>query len=52
MTAIVNLFTKEVATIAGIAFTSAFFLVFVVSERATAAAHPAAYSEESGPTPR
>ncbi|MFN7981092.1 MAG: APC family permease [Vicinamibacterales bacterium] len=33
--AIVNLFTKEVATIAGIAFTLAFFAVFVVSERVT-----------------
>ena len=31
--AIVNLFTKEVATIAGIMFTSAFFTMFVVSER-------------------
>jgi amino acid transporter len=36
MCAIVNLFTKEVATIAGIGFTFAFFLVFVVSERVTA----------------
>ena len=34
--AIVNLFTKEVATIAGVAFTSAFFVMFVVSERITA----------------
>ena len=31
--AIVKLFTKEVATIAGIAFTGAFFSLFVVSER-------------------
>ncbi len=31
--AIVNLFTKEMATIAGIAFTGAFFVMFVVSER-------------------
>jgi amino acid transporter len=31
--AIVNLFTKEVATIAGIIFTGAFFTMFVVSER-------------------
>jgi Amino acid permease len=31
--AVVNLFTKEVATIAGIAFTGAFFSMFVVSER-------------------
>jgi hypothetical protein len=33
--AIVNLFTKEVATIAGVGFTFAFFVVFVVSERVT-----------------
>ncbi|HEV2960585.1 MAG TPA: APC family permease [Candidatus Angelobacter sp.] len=32
-TAIVNIFTKRVATIAGLVFTSAFFLVFLVSER-------------------
>jgi hypothetical protein len=31
--AVVNLFTKEMATIAGIAFTGAFFAMFVVSER-------------------
>ncbi|HEU5457731.1 MAG TPA: APC family permease, partial [Terracidiphilus sp.] len=31
-TAIVNLFTKEVATISGIAFAGAFFIVFTVSE--------------------
>jgi amino acid transporter len=33
--AVVNLFTKQVATIAGIGFTFAFFLVFVTSERIT-----------------
>lgn len=32
-TAIVNLFTKSVATIAGVIFTGIFFLVFTVSER-------------------
>jgi amino acid transporter len=31
--AIVNLFTKQVATIAGISFTGGFFLLFLVSER-------------------
>lgn len=31
--AVVNLFTKQVATIAGISFTLGFFVVFVVSER-------------------
>jgi len=33
--AIVNLFTKEIATIAGTAFTAVFFVTFVVSERIT-----------------
>lgn len=32
-TAIVNLFTKEVATVAGLVFSLTFFLVFTVSER-------------------
>ncbi len=32
-TAIVNIFTKEIATVAGISFAGAFFLIFVVSER-------------------
>ncbi|MGC2695859.1 MAG: APC family permease [Candidatus Angelobacter sp.] len=32
-TAIVNLFTKEVATVAGAAFSLAFFFIFTVSER-------------------
>ncbi|HEX4347920.1 MAG TPA: amino acid permease [Vicinamibacterales bacterium] len=34
--AVINLFTKETATISGIIFTAAFFIVFVVSERITA----------------
>src|SRR5262249_21284015 len=33
ISAIVNLFTKEMATIAGLLFTGAFFAMFVVSER-------------------
>ncbi len=32
-TAVVNLFTKSVATVAGLMFTGAFFLIFAVSER-------------------
>jgi amino acid transporter len=32
-TAIVNLFTKSVATVSGIAFAAAFFLIFTISER-------------------
>ena len=34
--AVVNLFTKQTATISGLLFTSAFFAVFLVSERITA----------------
>src|SRR2546425_1494504 len=34
--AVINLFTKETATISGLLFTGAFFAVFVVSERITA----------------
>ena len=40
--AVINLFTKEVATISGMAFTGAFFAVFVVSERMTARRRAAA----------
>jgi amino acid transporter len=32
-TAIVNLFTKQVATVAGLVFSAAFFLIFTVSEK-------------------
>jgi amino acid transporter len=32
-TAVVNLFTKSVATISGIAFTAVFFVIFTISER-------------------
>jgi len=38
-TAIVNLFTKELATIAGVSFSAVFFLVLTVSERKTAHEH-------------
>jgi amino acid transporter len=34
--AIANLFTKEVATVSGVAFTSVFFMIFTVSERINA----------------
>src|SRR5207302_2681001 len=33
-TAIVNLFTKSIATVAGVSFAAVFFLIFTVSERA------------------
>ena len=39
-TAIVNLFTKSIATIAGVAFAGAFFLIFTVSEKPTGASTP------------
>jgi amino acid transporter len=38
-TALVNLFTKELATIAGVSFSAVFFVVLTVSERAVAAKH-------------
>jgi amino acid transporter len=34
-TAIINLFTKEIATIAGVSFTALFFCIFVISEHIT-----------------
>src|SRR5271166_4388550 len=44
-TAVVNLFTKEMATIAGVSFSLVFFIVLTVSERAVAQQHA---SGESG----
>jgi amino acid transporter len=38
-TAIVNLFTKSVATVAGLVFTIVFFVIFTVSERANRRKH-------------
>jgi hypothetical protein len=38
-TAVVNLFTKQLATIAGVAFSVAFFAIFSISERITARQH-------------
>jgi hypothetical protein len=38
-TAILNLFTKSIATIAGLAFAGAFFLIFTVSERLNRSKH-------------
>ncbi|MGA3314979.1 MAG: APC family permease [Candidatus Korobacteraceae bacterium] len=43
-TAVVNLFTKQLATIAGVAFSVAFFAIFSVSERITARQHAHAES--------
>ncbi len=39
MTAIVNLFTKQYATVYGVSFTIAFFLLFTISERINARRH-------------
>jgi amino acid transporter len=44
-TALVNLFTKELATIAGVSFSAVFFLVFTVTERANAEQHSRGQSE-------
>jgi len=44
-TAIVNLFTKELATIAGVSFSLAFFLILTISEHKTAAQHASGESE-------
>ena len=38
-TAVVNLFTKELATIAGVSFSAIFFVILTVSERLTAKEH-------------
>ena len=38
-TAIVNLFTKQMATIAGVSFSLVFFMMLTVSERMNAAQH-------------
>jgi amino acid transporter len=44
-TAIVNLFTKSIATVAGLAFAGAFFLIFTVSERANRQKHALAQQQ-------
>src|ERR1700674_4614842 len=41
-TAILNLFTKSIATVAGVYFAGAFFLIFTVSERLNRSNHAAA----------
>lgn len=43
-TAIVNLLTKQLATIAGVTFSAVFFIVFTISERKTAREHAAGES--------
>ena len=44
-TAIVNLFTKSVATIAGVAFAGSFFLIFTISEKVNHRKHALAQLE-------
>jgi len=44
-TAIVNLFTKELATIAGVSFSLVFFVILTISEKKTAAQHASGESE-------
>ena len=43
--ALVNLFTKSIATIAGLSFAGAFFLIFTISERTNRARHAAVEKE-------
>lgn len=43
-TAIVNLFTKQMATIAGVSFSLAFFIILSISERTTAKEHASGQS--------
>jgi len=44
-TAVVNLFTKSVATVAGVAFAGAFFLIFTISEKANQRKHALAQAQ-------
>jgi len=44
-TAIVNLFTKSVATVAGLAFAGGFYLIFTISERANRKKHALAQEQ-------
>ena len=44
-TAIVNLFTKSIATVAGVSFAGAFFLIFTVSEKVNRKKHALAQQE-------
>src|SRR5581483_9730016 len=44
-TAIVNLFTKSVATVAGVSFAGVFFLIFTVSERMNQRKHAASQKQ-------
>jgi amino acid transporter len=44
-TAVVNLFTKSIATVAGVSFSAAFFLIFTVSERANRHKHALAQQQ-------
>ena len=50
-TAIVNLFTKSVATVAGVSFAGAFFLIFTVSERVNRKKHALAAKADEGTLP-
>jgi amino acid transporter len=44
-TAIMNLFTKSVATVAGVAFTAAFFAIFTISEKVNRQKHALAQQQ-------
>jgi amino acid transporter len=45
--AVINIFTKQTATISGVAFTLMFYAIFVTSERATARRRRAAHAEHT-----
>jgi len=45
--AVINIFTKQTATISGVAFTLLFYAIFVTSERATAKRKRAAHGEHT-----
>ena len=51
-TAIVNLFTKELATIGGVTFSIVFFVIFTISEQKTAAGSPASPNWNNSTCPR
>ena len=50
-TAIVNLFTKSVATVSGIAFAAAFFIIFSLSERQNQRRHALTDAPDEGALP-
>ena len=50
-TAIVNLFTKSVATVSGVIFAAVFFVIFTISERQNLKKHASDRAADEGPLP-